>query len=217
MWNIKKFLLILSVNLLFLSPNNLFAQSCDLKDIDIKLCKIYNDDQQVRIRFIEMMQNPSIELISIQHEMDSIDAINQMYVSDLLDTYGWPDNLSDSANTAIFLVIDHGDNSYSEKYFNLIKEKADQGVIQKSNAATLEDRILMRRNKPQKYGTQTKSEIKNDGKENVIYIWPIEDTEKVDELRISVGLIPLNAYIQVVEDTYKMKVIWDKNLSVNDF
>ena len=143
----------------------------------------------------------------------------------LLDNYGWPDNLSDSANSAIFLVIDHSDKSYIKKYFEMVKEKADQGFISKSDAATLEDRLLMWTNKPQKYGTQTKSNMtfyvtdNSDVPENqnVIYIWPIEDPENVDKIRASVGLAPLNTYIKKVEDVYQMKVVWDKSLKVRDF
>lgn len=139
--------------------SNVCAQSYDLKKIDAELCKIYNNDQQIRRKIIKAMQNPSKELISLSNKKDSIDTKNQKYVSDLLDNYGWPDNLSDTANSAIFLVIDHSDHFYSEKYFNMVKKKADQGIISKSDAATLEDRILMRANKPQKYGTQTKIDI----------------------------------------------------------
>jgi len=208
-------MLILAVNFLPFSMSNLFAQLYDLKNIDIELCRIYNDDQQIRRRLAKAMQKPSIELISIQNEMDSIDAKDQIYVSNILDNYGWPDNLSDSANRAVFLVIDHGDKCFQKKYFKMVKEKADQGVISKSDAATLEDRILMEAYKPQKYGTQTR--LANNGTENVIYMWPVEDPEKVDELRISVGLHPINTYIQTVEEMSQMKVIWDKNLSVSFF
>jgi len=224
MKHILKYLLILSVFFLPFSTSNVSAQSYDLKDIDVELCKIYNVDQQIRKKIIKAMQNPSLELISLQNKKDSIDANNQAYVSNLLDSFGWPDNLSDTANRAIFLVIDHSDNPYSEKYFEMVKDKANQGIISKANAATLQDRILMRANKPQKYGTQTKIDIvyymtdtdvsKN---KNVTYIWPIEDPEKVDELRISVGLQPINTYIQQVEELYKTKVVWDKNLKVRDF
>ena len=216
-----KYLLILSINLLLAITSNLFAQSYDLNEVDIELRRIYRDDQQIRLKLNELTK-ASMELaelmvmISINDEMKLIDAKNQKYVSDLLDKYGWPNNLSDSANAAIFLVIDHGDKSYSEKYFEMVTEKANQGIISKSFAATLEDRILMRSNKPQKYGTQTKSSISNTNTENVIYIWPIQDPEKVDELRTSVELPPINTYIQMMGDILQMKVVWDKNLSVSD-
>lgn len=104
--------------------SNVCAQSYDLKKIDAELCKIYNNDQQIRRKIIKAMQNPSKELISLSNKKDSIDTKNQKYVSDLLDNYGWPDNLSDTANSAIFLVIDHSDHFYSEKYFNMVKKKS---------------------------------------------------------------------------------------------
>jgi len=222
---IYKYLLVLAVNVLFYNVGDVFSQSYDIEKIDSKLCAIYHEDQHIRKQVIAAMQKPSIELVALLEKEDSIDTRNQKYVSNLLDNYGWPDNLSDTASSAIFLVIDHSDKSYSEKYLEMAKEKADQGIISKSDAATLEDRLLMWTNKPQIYGTQTKSNMTlyvtdNDDlpeNQNVAYIWPIEDPENVDKLRASVGLDPLNTYIKKVEDVYQMKVVWDKSLKVRDF
>ena len=156
--------------------------------------------------------------------MKSIDSTNQQYISMLLDEYGWPDNLSEKANKAFFYVIDHADNSFSEKYFLLLKEKGEQGILPMSDVATLEDRILMRNLQKQKYGTQTVGLIlthtNSSGdiitEENTFYVWPIEDNEKVSELRIGVGLPPLEQYLQESEDRTTIKVVWDKNLSIDD-
>jgi hypothetical protein len=137
-------------------------------------------------------------------------------VSELLENHGWPEKLSGDANRAIFLVIDHAKNPFTEKYYPLAKEMADKEIIRKSDTATLEDRILMRSLKPQKYGTQTITRMTNTG-ENAVHVWPVEDAEKVDELRASVGLPPIGLYIQLIENQLKKKLIWDKNLTINDF
>jgi hypothetical protein len=58
MKRICKYMLILAVNFLPFSVCNLFAQLYDLKNIDIELCKIYNDDQQIRRKLAKAMQKP---------------------------------------------------------------------------------------------------------------------------------------------------------------
>ena len=202
--------------LVFLNMTNVLAQSFHLTEVDDELCRIGGEDQRIRIKLIEVMQKKPSDLMTIKPEMDSIDSRNQIYVADLLDKHGWPDNFSESANKAIFLVIDHASKSFSEKYFPFVKEKADKGVISKSDVATLEDRILMKSMQKQKYGTQTISKKNNEG-EDVTYVWPVEDAEKVDELRNAVGLTPISLYIQLLENQFKRKVVWDKNMSVSDF
>ena len=199
------------------------AQSFDLKDIDAKLNQIHDDDQQIRAKWRDAFQQNLPTMQSIVSEMHAVDSVNQKYVSMLLDDHGWPDNLSEKANEAIFLVIDHASNSFSEKYFHLVREKGEQGILPMSSVATLEDRILMRTSKPQKYGTQsigllfTYTMPSGDTKvENNFYIWPNEDNEKVDELRTAVGLPPMDQYLQELEDSVKGKVIWDKNLTIDD-
>jgi hypothetical protein len=195
---------------------NTYAQSYVLEEVDAQLCRIGNEDQQIRKKLMEAVQQQSPDIVSVLAEMKAIDVSNQKYVSELLDKHRWPEKLSDDANRALFFVIDHAQNPFAEKYFPLVKEVAAKGVLQQSDAATLEDRILMRNMKKQKYGTQSISK-KNEKGENVTYIWPIEDGEKVDELRMSVGLSPINQYMQMLENQSNQKVIWDKEIAVSDF
>ena len=192
-----------------------FAQDSNTPEIDAELCKIGNEDQEIRSKLVAAMQNNSSDLMVIREEMISSDARNQMYVFNLLDTQGWLENLSNCANRAIFFVIQHAPQSFQEKYFHLVKEKAEQGVVQKSDAAMLEDRILMRSGKRQKYGTQTVPHKTKDG-DDVTFIWPVEDAEKIDELRASVGLPSMSLYLQLVESQLNRKIIWDKKLTIDE-
>ena len=203
------------MSLCFFSVSNIFAQSFNLTEVDAELCKIGNEDQQIRFKLIEAMQSSSPDFETIRVEMLSVDSRNQTYVSGLLDNHGWPEKLSDCANKAIFHVINHASHEFQEKYFALVVEKAEQGIVLKSDAATLEDRILMRTRKKQKYGTQTINHKTKDG-DDLTYVWPIEDEEKIDELRASVGLPPISLYLQLVESQLKRKIIWDKNLTIDD-
>ena len=79
---------------------------------------------------------------------------------------------------------------------------------------TMEDRMLMNSGKPQKYGTQAYSLVE-DGK-TVIYIWPVEDSDKLDALRKSVGLIPIEDYLEIVKQQ-GVEIIYDSTKTVKDF
>ena len=79
---------------------------------------------------------------------------------------------------------------------------------------TMEDRMLMNAGKPQKYGTQAYS-ITAGGKA-VIYIWPVEDPDKLNQLRQSVGLSPIEEYLEMVKQQ-GVEIIYDKKKRVKDF
>jgi hypothetical protein len=63
--------------------------------------------------------------------------------------------------------------------------------------APLTDRILVRSNRPQRYGTQL-SLI--NGK---FVLKPIENKEQLDNLRTDVGLPPIEGYLKLVAECYK--------------
>jgi hypothetical protein len=199
--------------------NSINAQSLLLADVDSALCRIWESDQEVRNELIAEMQKQSqdiMALLSLKVKMDSVDAANQKYVSELLDKDGWDDEFSSKAHKAIFLVIDHAEKEFSEKYFQHVKEKAAKGLILPADAATLEDRILMKSNKMQKYGTQTIQKKDSTGND-MIHIWPVEDIENVDILRASVNLPPMNEYLQLLKNTFNKEIIWDRTGKTGDF
>jgi hypothetical protein len=154
------------------------------------------------------------EAIKYALKMEETDSLNQASVSNILDTYGWPTGLYDAANKAIFLVIDHSDLKTMNKYIGLFCDAVEKGYIQMNDLVTMEDRMLMNEGKPQKYGTQAHS-VSEEGK-TVIYIWPVEDPDKLDALRKSVGLIPIEDYLEMVKQQ-GVEIIYDKTKTVKDF
>jgi hypothetical protein len=199
--------------------NGTHAQSRPAADIDSALCRIYESDQKIRAELVAEIQTPSQDMmafISLKSKMDAVDAENQKYVSELLDEDGWDDGFSSKAHEAVFLVIDHAGKEFSEKYFPLVQEKAAKGIIPQSKAAELEDRILMRDNKKQKYGTQAIHK-NGDGYDDAIYIWPVEDVEHVDERRASVGLPSMQEYIELLKSTFNKEIIWDRAGEIGGF
>ena len=117
---------------------------------------VYDNDQAAREWTKGMSSLSADEIVQYSTEMERVDSLNQATVFGILDKEGWPSHLSDKANRAIWIVIDHSDLAYRSKYLGLVKEKAEEGVLDKTDYAILNDRVLMEEGKPQIYGTQIK-------------------------------------------------------------
>ena len=198
-------------------PVLIFRREADIRaKIDSLLCDIGRKDQAVRADWAKVATGSVIQEEAIEYalKMEETDSTNLATVSQILDTYGWPSGLSDTANKAIFLVIDHSDLKTMNKYIGLFRDAVEKGYIQMNDLVTMEDRMLMNEGKPQKYGTQAYSLVE-DGK-TVIYIWPVEDPDKLDALRKSVGLMPIGAYLEIVKQQ-GVEIIYDSTKTVKDF
>ena len=198
-------------------PVLIFRREADIRaKIDSLLCDIGRKDQAVRADWAKVATGSVMQEEAIEYalKMEETDSANQASVSNILDTYGWPTGLSDAANKAIFLVIDHSDLKTMNKYIGLFRDAVEKGYIQMNDLVTMEDRMLMNEGKPQKYGTQAYSLVE-DGN-TVTYIWPVEDPDKLDALRKSVGLIPIGAYLEIAKQQ-GVEIIYDKTKTVKDF
>ena len=198
-------------------PVLIFRREADMRaKIDSLLCDIGRRDQAVRADWAKMATGSVTQEEAIEYalKLDETDSTNLASVSRILDTYGWPSGLSDDANKAIFLVIDHSDLKTMNKYIGLFRDAVEKGYLSMNDLVTMEDRMLMNAGKPQKYGTQAYSLVE-DGK-TVIYIWPVEDPGKLDALRKSVGLIPIEDYLEIVKQQ-GVEIIYDKIKTVKDF
>jgi hypothetical protein len=117
------------------------------------------------------------------------DRKNLLIVTAILDQYGWIDssNIGTKASEALFYVIQHADLEYQEKYYPMFQESVDQGASSMGHYAMMTDRILMRKGKKQRFGTQGSSGNLRQGSAEML-IWPIENPAIVNELRKEVGL-----------------------------
>ena len=198
-------------------PVLIFRREADMRaKIDSLLCDIGRKDQEVRADWAKMATGSVMQEEAIEYalKMEETGRTNLASVSQILDTYGWPSGLSDEANKAIFLVIDHSDLKTMNKYIGLFRDAVEKGYLSMNDLVTMEDRMLMNAGKPQKYGTQAYSLVE-DGK-TVIYIWSVEDPDKLDALRKSVGLMPIGEYLEMVKQQ-GVEIIYDKTKTVGDF
>lgn len=213
----RKAVLALLTPLLFSACNNLSRQT-ETIDADSLLVLIHERDQQIRQELIILQRafitEQRAELVDsimmLSEAMDSIDNLNRCIVDSLLRE-GWPEGLSENSSNTLWLVIDHADVDYQERYLPLIEQQVERGTISASDYATLADRIDVRRQRPQRYGTQTGYTQRND--QFFCYVYPVANVESLDSLRLSVGLDSMHIYLAQVSQTLGTTVALDPQLT----
>jgi hypothetical protein len=187
-----------------------------MQEIDATLCKIGKADQAARMAWVNFSMGTMSQEQAVEYalQMERTDSINLVTVERILDTYGWPSGLSEDANNAIFLVIDHSNLETMNKYLGVFQDAASRGILPMQDLVTLEDRILMNSGKPQFYGTQSR-QISKDGKTQT-YIWPVCNPDSLNERRASVGLSTIEEYLELFAKR-GITVIYDPELTVEFF
>jgi hypothetical protein len=137
------------------------------------------------LQMAETDQAMRIKVINGEAEWDSsVDQQNQARLMSIIEEYGWPTipKVGAEASHAAWLLIQHSpDLKFMERCLELM-ESLTEREVSPANVAYLKDRVLMMNGKPQIYGTQ----FQGAGKDMQAY--PIEDADRVDERRASVGL-----------------------------
>jgi len=162
-----------------------------------ELIKVRDKDQSIRLIVLDVRKNSNDSLLikKVNKKMKLIDNESAIIVSKIIDKYGWlgNDKIGTEANQTLFLGIQHIDDTIVQnKYLPVLKEAVKNGDAEPWHFAFLTDRILMNQGEKQIYGTQTI--ISKDPK--LSYVVPLQNPEKVDELRKEIGLDPLNDYLQ---------------------
>lgn len=162
-----------------------------------ELERMHESDQKLRGELEEVEKKHGYESKQVQElweRQNKIDAANQRRVEEIFAKHGWPSpaKVGETASSAAFLIVQHAPLEYQEKYFPLLAKAVERGELRKSSFALLEDRILMRKGKPQIYGSQ----LTLDPETQKLKLHPIEDEERVDERRKAVGLPPLAEYMK---------------------
>jgi hypothetical protein len=200
--------------------NSIWALTgCERYKYNRILEEVYDKDQAAREWTYGITSISADEYIMYSTEMSRVDSLNRIIVFDILDKEGWPANLSEKANQAIWIVIDHSDADNQKKYLPLVKQKSEEGVLNKVDYAILNDRVLMKDGKPQIYGTQIKLSAVYIGEDltTQFFLWPVENPEALDSLRKTIGLPPIKDYLHASGQSLGQEIIWDKNKTISDF
>jgi hypothetical protein len=103
------------------------------------------------------------------------------------------------ANQTLFLVIQHSDLKYQQKYLPMMREAVKKGNAKASSLALLEDRVALREGRKQIYGSQTSMNTTT----RKINISPMIDPDNVDKRRAEAGLGTMAEYAA------KLGIVWD--------
>ncbi|WP_029271689.1 DUF6624 domain-containing protein [Flavobacterium sp. KJJ] len=165
------------------------------KPLQKELLDIYTEDQNIRIKFMDIYKDPKSDkrkIDSIGKIMNNKDSINLIKVMKILDEKGWVGKnvVGAEANKTLFLVMQHSPLIYQQKYLPMMREAVKKGDANQRNLAYLEDRIALREGRPQIYGSQ----YANNKMKNTWHISPMIDPDNVDKRRAEVGLGPIAEY-----------------------
>lgn len=185
-----KIYLLLFFLVLGLGDSSSAQTTIDTLSIQAELHAIYERDQKTRT---------GADSASF---MQYIDSCNLVQVKMLLDKYGWMGRsmIGEKANSALFLVIQHANLETHLMYFPLLQKSAEIGESKFSNVALMQDRILMRQEKKQIYGSQVVFNKVTGASE----FYPIEDEINVNIRRAKIGMSTLEEYAKLFGMEYSV-------------
>jgi hypothetical protein len=181
MKNVKLFIALLVLGSLC---NSCKSQTPKEKLLDTKriLENVYLNDQ--KYRGVDYMLN--------WQKQDSIDKENLVIVSKIIDSLGWlgKDVVGDTANDALFAVIQHSNITTMEKYLPVMRKAAAENKASKQNLALLIDRVEVINKRKQIYGSQL---YEKDGKYT---LYDVVEPAKLNERRKEMGLGTIEEYLK---------------------
>lgn len=164
---------------------------CNINAIRTELKDILRKDQEPRQRIVAAWQEcPNDTLLhrEIAQEILINDSANLIRVSEILESY--PLDFGEE-NEVIWAVIQHSNLELQKKYLPKFIVAAQEGKLRPELVAVMQDRVACWSGEPQIYGSQ--GNINDSG---VFVPAEITDPENVDERRASMGMCPLQEYIQ---------------------
>ena len=208
-------------NLIFCITALLLMGCTTTKSTDKLLAEVWNDDQQPRHQLVELTKAVTVEgrtelidsLIRVNDIVERNDAKNIKVVDKILKS-GLPQGLSEESYKTIWIVIDHAPLEKQEQYLPLVEQMATEGYVGVDEYAILYDRVSMGQNRRQRYGSQLVQFGNAEAMQ--LYVWPIEDVEKLDSLRSAVGLSSFYNYLKHIEETIGIVPVYDTTLTIEE-
>lgn len=172
----------------------------DWTALKAELEHMFKADQDKRLQVNKMLEENPVKvggaatpaMSQLLTEINEQDKKNQARVTELLDKHGWigKSQVGSLAATTVFLVIQHAPLETQLKYLPTMRKAAAAGELPKKSLALTEDRVLIRQNKPQLYGSQV------DPKRSGVDLFPVADPDNLDARRKTMGLPPICEYLQ---------------------
>ncbi len=140
-------------------------------------------------------------LVQNKKEQDTLDAVNIRLVDSLLSKYGFlgMKQFGYKGNLAIRMVLQHAPLKTQEKYLPTILKAFEDKIVIGDFVAMFTDRISMRENKFQKFGTQI---IMYKGKYT---LHPVANPDSLNAWRKGMGQIPIEAYLKMFKTDFNIE------------
>lgn len=189
---------------------------------DKLLVEVWHKDQHVRHQMQELTKAVSIDgktelidsLITLSESVERIDNENIAVIDSLLQQ-GLPKGLSEESYKTIWIVIDHASLEKQEQYISIIEKMSLEGLVDIDNYAIIFDRIAMKQNRPQRYGSQS-VQFGSPGNMH-LYIWPVENAESLDSLRATVGMGPISEYLEQLTESSGIDTKYEPLMTIEEF
>ena len=166
--------------------------STDWDRIRTELIAMAHEDQTLRE---ELARDGSL-FDGYHPRMRAVHERNAQRLDRILAESGWPgrSQVGEEASGAAWLILQHaiGNPPLQRRGLTLLQKAAERGDVPAVEVAMLEDRIRSMEGRGQRFGTQ----FDWDSEGNMSPV-PIEDPDRVDERRRSVGLGPLEESIRL--------------------
>ncbi len=168
----------------------------NLEKIKIVLDSIHEEDQKYRKEIEGISEKhgwESEEMKAHWNIINKADSSNLVIVEEILNKHGWlsREQVGKTANSTLFLVIQHSDQETQEKYLPMMRKAVKEGQAKAKSLALLEDRVSLGKGELQIYGSQ----IGTDQETGEYYVLPLINPDSVNERRASVGLGTIEDYI----------------------
>lgn len=189
------------------------------KSTDAILAEVWDRDQSIRQQMIELTKAVTVDgrtelvdsLIATSEAVNLIDAKNMSIVDSIMNK-GLSLNLTPQSYKTIWIVIDHASLNKQEQYLPLMEKWSQDGLIGKDEYAVLYDRVAMKNNRPQRYGSQTVQFGVNNNTQ--LYVYPVENPNLLDSLRASVGLSSMADYLELLTKTTGIDAKYNPEISI---
>jgi hypothetical protein len=150
--------------------------------------------EELTITSIKLRQqiNPESEQEDLNNEIKTLDSTLLHKVTLFLNEYGWKSKkeIGELANMGLLLAIQHSSKEEMESFKGIIDKAYQDNKIEKSSYALYIDRLKIRNDLPQIYGTQ----YFYDEESGTLRFYKIEDFENVNKIRRKVGLPKIERY-----------------------
>jgi len=129
-----------------------------------------------------------------------LNSSNVARIEAIIEEHGWPkqSDVGGSAAATVFLIIQHSSIEVQKKYLPKMRDAADNGEANWSSLALLIDRINLGEGKEQIYGSQLYG-----NEDGTFYVKDLFEPEFVNQRRRSVGLGPIESYVE------RWDVVWE--------